>query len=778
MKSPLQTNRRIVLLVIIMTAIAIGVGGIVLCLLYRTSFKQQRERLREVAQSEARIIEAMARFDAIHGAMKGPEGAFAATLEQLKDAHSRFKGFGKTGEFTLARREGEQIVYLLNHRHHDLGNPRPVPFASTLGEPMRRALSGESGTIIGLDYRGETVLAAYEPVAELHLGVVAKIDMAEMRAPFIRAGLLAGGAGVVLVFFGTTLFLWIGNPIVRRLEENERKYRGIFESAADLLLLVDRDGKILDANPAACSAYGYSRDDFLEQTTRNIMYPWNDGLLDAAATVLREGKSYFKESVHVKQDGTPFPAEVTLSPITHKGRPAILAAVRDITERKRTEEALRVSHCLLQVAYRHAEMLPLLKEFVDELKDCTGCEAIGIRLLDEEGNIPYVAHVGFSEKFYRLESPLSIKSDKCMCINVIKGSTDPNLFFYTKGGSFYINGTTRFLATVPEELKRETRNVCNQYGYESVALVPVRGRERIMGLIHMADSRENMVPLYVVEVLEGVATLLGTAIERVRIQEELRDSEQRYRRLSESLEETVKKKIAELKQAESLAAIGQMVSVVAHEVRNPLQNIHAAVEALHAHAEQDKERSEILEEINYGVTILDDMVKGLSEYAKPLNLQYSMSSPGDMVQRALKMLSHELRNIIVHIQLDQEDRKLSVDAVKFVEVLVNLISNAADAMPSGGDLRIFSAFLQSDGGDSLVLSISDTGFGIEEKDFEHIFEPFFTTKARGTGLGLPICKRIIDAHNGTLKIKSIVNQGTTVEILLPTHRGQSPNRTL
>jgi len=206
---------------------------------------------------------------------------------------------------------------------------------------------------------------------------------------------------------------------------------------------------------------------------------------------------------------------------------ATIAQGQDITERKRAEKALRVSHRFLVIANRHMEMSPLLKEFVVEVQNFTGCAAAGLRMLDEEGNIPYEAYAGFSRTFYESESPLSIKSDQCMCINVIKGVTDPKHSFYTKGGSFYMNGTTRFLATVSEEEKGQTRNVCNQVGYESVALVPLRVENRILGLIHVADPRENMCPLEVVEVLEGAAMQLSAAIQRVRAEEALKQSKAR-----------------------------------------------------------------------------------------------------------------------------------------------------------------------------------------------------------------------------------------------------------
>lgn len=214
---------------------------------------------------------------------------------------------------------------------------------------------------------------------------------------------------------------------------------------------------------------------------------------------------------------------------------AISERLGHIIEREQAQKALQLSHDLLQIANRHTQITPLLEEFLAEIKSFSGCTAIGIRLLDREGNIPYTAYEGFPKEFYELESPLSIKSDQCMCINIIEGLTDPALPFYTKNGSFYMNGTTSFMPTVSEEDKGQTRNVCNQYGYESVALIPIHHDNRILGLIHIADPRENMVPLDLVNVLEGSAMQLGIAIGRIMTEEALRNSEENYRQLADSI---------------------------------------------------------------------------------------------------------------------------------------------------------------------------------------------------------------------------------------------------
>jgi PAS domain S-box-containing protein len=583
----MDERRRILMLLITMTAVAIGVGGVMLLTLYGASFEQQRERLVETAQSNARLIEAVARFDATHSAQDIPGGPFAATISQIRDAHKRFRGFGKTGEFTLAKREDDQIVFLLSHRHYDLEDPRPVPFSSQLAEPMRRALSGKSGTVIGFDYRGERVLAAYEPVEELNLGIVAKIDLKEIRAPFIRAGLLATGGGFVLIFIGTISILRIGTPMVRHLQESEEKYRMLFENAGDSIFIIDPSNRqFLDFNQNAAQRLGYERVELLQLAINDIDAPTSAKKNDAIMRELKETGSIVFEHTHLTKGGREIPVEISSRVIEYGGRQVFQSIARDMTDRKRAEEALR-------------------------------------------------------------------------------------------------------------------------------------------------------------------------------------ESEKRYRSLSESLEEAVVQKVEELRRAETLASIGRMVSVVSHEVRNPLQNIQLGLDALSDEVGEDATIQEILEEITYGVEILNGIISNLLEYAKPPNLAYSSHSITGIVKQALNLVEHKLGDIDVHLELPKENKEISVDVIKLTTVLVNLISNAAEAMPGGGNVKVCSQFMEDDEHKMLRLTISDTGSGIKGEHLEQIYEPFFTTKTSGVGLGIPTCRKIIEAHNGSMNIKSSIGEGTVVEIRLP-----------
>jgi len=227
----MNERKRLFLLISIMVAASLIVVGITIKVLYDAAFSEEKARLVETTQSQARLIEAIARFDKIHqqkwhpGVGKPSE----TTLGKIIDAHKSYKGFGKTGEFTLARLEGDNIVFLLNHRHSGFDKPKPVPFVSKLAQPMRQALLGKSGTLVGHDYRGETVLAAYEPVQELNYGIVAKIDLAEIRAPFVRASALALGFTVLIVLVGALSFIQITKPMIRRLESQANELKAANE---------------------------------------------------------------------------------------------------------------------------------------------------------------------------------------------------------------------------------------------------------------------------------------------------------------------------------------------------------------------------------------------------------------------------------------------------------------------------------------------------------------------------------------------------------------------
>jgi PAS domain S-box-containing protein len=367
--------KRLTLLVVIMTVVATSVGASALAILYETAFEQQRQRLVETAKSQARLMEAVARFDRTYN-RNYTRGARAATIEQIRDAHANDSGFGDTGEFTLAWRDGNDIVFLLRHRHSRLETPAPVPFQSDLAEPMHRALSGQSGTVVGPDYRGVTVLAAYEPVSILDLGIVAKIDLAEIRAPFLRAFGIVIALAITLITIGTILFYRVSNPMIRTIRESEERYRAVAEDTPVLICRFLPNSEIVYANESYCKYFGKTSETLVGSSFLSLIPEDNRKTVLADIMALTpESPTQSHEHQVVASDG-----EIRWQRWTNRalfdasGQAVAYQSIgEDITERKRAEQALRTSRERLRrlaariEATREEERTAIAREVHDEL---------------------------------------------------------------------------------------------------------------------------------------------------------------------------------------------------------------------------------------------------------------------------------------------------------------------------------------------------------------------------------------------------------------------------
>lgn len=212
-------RRRVLALICIMVVIGVIVESITIALLYKAAIDGSTARFREIAQSQARLIESIAVFDDKYSD-DHPDGVEATTLNQIVEAYHNCQGFGETGEFSIAKKEGGKIAFLLQHNHSGLPAPKPIECNMTLPTPMALALSGQSGIEIGPDCYGKEVIAAYEFVGgKLNWGIVAKIDMAEIRRPLVTASIVGGLIGLILIVIGAAFFIEITNPLIVKLSD-------------------------------------------------------------------------------------------------------------------------------------------------------------------------------------------------------------------------------------------------------------------------------------------------------------------------------------------------------------------------------------------------------------------------------------------------------------------------------------------------------------------------------------------------------------------------------
>jgi two-component system sensor histidine kinase HydH len=226
---------------------------------------------------------------------------------------------------------------------------------------------------------------------------------------------------------------------------------------------------------------------------------------------------------------------------------------------------------------------------------------------------------------------------------------------------------------------------------------------------------------------------------------------------------------AQLHQSERLAALGEMTAGVAHEVRNPLGIISSTAELLKERLAQYEPGNRLAQIIVDETNRLNEKVTEFLDFARP---RVPNSRPCDLegvLNRSLELLEPEISRLGVAVErrYHLNGRMLTVDPDLLHQAFLNILLNAIQAMPGGGQLTVeTNGGPNGQGGE---IRFRDTGEGIDPENLKKITNPFFTTKEKGSGLGLPIVKSIIESHRGTLKIDSTPGAGTTVTITLPDH---------
>ena len=217
----------------------------------------------------------------------------------------------------------------------------------------------------------------------------------------------------------------------------------------------------------------------------------------------------------------------------------------------------------------------------------------------------------------------------------------------------------------------------------------------------------------------------------------------------------------QLIQAERLATAGKMSASFAHEIRNPLSSMRMLAQMLMQKPEMSVEKHQqslryILEEIER----IDSIVKGLMDFARPVALNLTQQPLAPTLQAVLALMEANLAHHQIQLVLDLSPvtPEVQFDSDKLKQAFMNVVLNAIEAMPQGGELKV-STFTQDN---SVCIKVVDTGVGIPEADLEHIFEPFFTRKTKGTGLGLANVKRILEEHGGNVEIESTPGKRTKV----------------
>jgi len=289
----------------------------------------------------------------------------------------------------------------------------------------------------------------------------------------------------------------------------------------------------------------------------------------------------------------------------------------------------------------------------------------------------------------------------------------------------------------------------------SILAVPLTFKGVTSGVIEVVNKVGGAFNQHDLEMLEALAGSAATAIANAQLYQQEQEA---YRRLQESQ--------AELIRVEKIAALGRLAASLAHEINNPLQALRSGLRLLVGRPLDEEKRQRYLEVASREVERLIGIVERMLNFYRPTT-EREFTDVNAVIEEILVLAGKQLQHsrVTVRHQLTPGLPLIETVAGQINQVFLNIILNALDAMPDGGELTVTTGW----NGDrqAVRISFTDTGEGIPAEDIPRIFEPFFTRKLKGTGLGLTISYGIVERHGGRIEVESRVGEGSTFTVILP-----------
>ncbi len=583
-----------------------------------------------------------------------------------------------------------------------------------------------------------------------------------------------------------------------KLVESKERYRNIFDTCLDGILLTSQDNIILSANSSACRMLGRTEEELYGVGMNEVVDL--DLRAKSATSEIEKSKSYKDEMIFIRKDGTKFPAEVTSNLYKgYKGKILNSIFVRDISERKETEEALRLSEGKFHKAFYHNQTMMAIRRLKDgvyidvnssfaELLGYNREEMIGksvtelnlwIDLKERQKMEKQLVENGYVRNYeYKFRGNaewngfavlnanlLDIDDEKCILVsaiditerkNVIEDLRKSEELFYK---IFNANPFSMIITIKNGMLMEVNETFVKRYGYfreQSIGLtiadinlwVDINERFKYISGIDKDGFVENFETRFrnksgelSIVLLSGVAIIWNNKRCILTIFNDITELRQ-YQN--------------EIARLDRLHLVGEMSAGLGHEIRNPMTTVRGFIQYLSGKDRyaQDKE-------------YMDLMINELDN-ANSIITEFILLAKNKAVEKKRRCLNKRIKTILPLLQADALKQEkiieiklgdiphITIDVNEITQLLVNLVRNGLEAMSPGGLLSIKTF---NDNGE-VVLAVQDQGTGIALEVLDKIGTPFFTTKDNGTGLGLAICYSIAQRHNAKINIET-GSAGTT-----------------
>ena len=602
-------------------------------------------------------------------------------------------------------------------------------------------------------------------------------------------------------------------------DKDIKRFASIFDAMVDAVYMVDEDFTLEYMNAVMMKAFGPG----VGEKCYRVIQERDDACPWCRAPEVFQGERVRWEQDLPSRDRTYSLIEFPLK--DSDGSTSKVTIFRDITESKKVEEKVRASeehykrlfeniHCGVYISSKEGRFLDANQALLDMLGYESKEEFLSIdierdlyvrpedrqefqklmerdgRVTDYEvefkrkdGSIISVLHtsqarydeqgevLGYEglnfDQTKRIQMEKDLQEANDFLNNVIKTSPNAILAADMKGNIFMWNKSAEEIVGYKSEEVIGKMNVRKIYpkgmAKEDMKMMRApeyggKGRLRSYPMIHMRKDGK---------VIEGslsaaiIYDARGKEVASVGIFVDLTETLEMERRLSETQEQ--------LLQSEKLAAMGRLISQIAHELNNPLYGIMNTLELLKTEVPPENKRRRVLDMALSETVRLSELLRKMLSFSKADEEEKQPVDINTILDEILILMAKQLQENSVRLSSSFEKHLGKVYASKnqLRQIFLNMITNASEAMPEGGNLTVKTMAM----GDKIHIELSDTGVGISEEHLDRIFDAFFTTKdsLKGVGLGLSVCYGFVKDHGGDLKVVSKVGEGTTFTIILPTY---------
>ena len=610
----------------------------------------------------------------------------------------------------------------------------------------------------------------------------------------------------------------------KALRASEEKYRMLFDSAGDAIFIHDEEARMLAVNLRACEMLGYTNAELMSMSIGEIDSSEEARQApDRIAWLMEQGHLAFK-TTHQHKDGSLVPIEVNARKIIWQGQPAMMSICRDITERKRAEEALKINEQRLQLAIEGTDL---------------GMWDWDMRTDEVYFNPRYLAMLGYGptelphtlktwENLLHPDDHESVKQQIHICIDKGVGKWNVEFRLKHKNGQYqWISGrgkivefsqdghpiraagthlditNRKFAEKELRDREERFREVFNNMS-SAVAIYDAveEGNNFTFKDLNRAGLRSSQVELReivgkkVTEIFPGIMDMgLFDVFQRVYdtgIPEHFPASFYQDSRVTLWVDNYVckipsgeivavydditnrKKSEEELLKVRKLESVGVLAGGIAHDFNNILAAILGNISLALTTIDPKDEIYELLEESEKASLRAKDLTQQLLTFAKGGEPVKKIAAIGEVIKDSAGFVLRG-SNVRCDFKFDEELWPVAIDTGQISQVIQNIIVNAGQAMPTGGVIAINCSNYCLESGDIIPLSsgnyvkivVKDQGIGIPAEMLDNIFDPYFTTKQNGSGLGLAITHSIISKHDGYITVDSEPGRGTTFTIYLP-----------